>query len=284
MSLGRIVNRLMNSFGYAVTKMPPRHDLPEMQTDVLVDRLRNELAETAAREMNEFLPDLSLKAAELRTMIDDFYSLFNQRPIQDNQGGSGFQSMFWLYLVTRCLDPRLIVESGVWRGQSSWLFRQVCPEAEMHCFDISLDRLEVKDASIHFHERDWMERETIAPEAENSLIFFDCHVNQGLRIHQAYQRGFRYLLLDDNVPADTIYFDGTPALPSVNMIMDPEISDGMVLNWTFNGKPRSFTYKDKDTHGAADLIEYWHRLPNVAPRCGYPGLSYLSVVRLRSQG
>ena len=253
-----------------------------MQTDVLVDRLRNELAETAAREMNEFLPDLS-QGCELRTMIDDFYSCSISDPFRIIRvvriskyalvilGNPVFGSATHRRERRMARTIRLAVQAG-------------CPEAEMHCFDISLDRLEVKDASIHFHECDWMERETLAPEAENSLIFFDCHVNQGLRIHQAYQRGFRYLLLDDNVPADTIYFDGTPALPSVNMIMDPEISDGMVLNWTFNGKPRSFTYKDKDTHGAADLIEYWHRLPNVAPRCGYPGLSYLSVVRLRSQG
>ena len=62
------------------------------------------------------------------------------------------QAVVGMVLIARYRNPRLIVESGVWKGQTSWLFRQACPKAEIHSFDIDLKTLEVKSDRVDYHE------------------------------------------------------------------------------------------------------------------------------------
>ncbi len=38
----------------------------------------------------------------------------------------------------RALNPEVIVESGVFRGLTTWVMRQACPQAEIFCFDPDL--------------------------------------------------------------------------------------------------------------------------------------------------
>jgi len=39
--------------------------------------------------------------------------------------------MFASWFMARQLDPEVIIESGVWRGQGTWLLEQACPRAQI---------------------------------------------------------------------------------------------------------------------------------------------------------
>ncbi len=71
------------------------------------------------------------------------------------------------------------------------------------------------------------------PKVGSALAFFDCHVNQARRVREAYERGFRWLIFDDNAPADRLYGYGLPGLPTIDMVLDTTLIDGDVLGWTW---------------------------------------------------
>lgn len=225
-------------------------------------------------------PELGLShgADAARTAVAEFYGLYDGRPVQDNSGGSGFNDSLWLFVVTRLLGPSLIVESGVHRGHSTWLLRQACPQAELHCFDPDLSHLVYRDPGASYHEGDWMEVALSAGETP-SLAFFDDHINQALRLRQAHERGFRRCLFDDNFPAYNLYATGGPPVPTLAMLRDPALDSGRELAWVRNGKAYRYRYRDEETHGAKDLIADYLELPDLAPLTGYRPGSRLTFVR-----
>ncbi len=90
-------------------------------------------------------------------------------PSPENEGGSGFHNLFWLQVVARALAPALVVESGVWKGQGTWALRRAVPRAELHAFDVDLSQLVYRDASVEFHEQDWLDSDVQAPESRVGL-------------------------------------------------------------------------------------------------------------------
>lgn len=106
----------------------------------LIGKLADLIADTLHRQLSWAPPDAASRA---RQAVADFFALYPRRPVLDNSGGSGFNDSLWLFALARALRPELIVESGTHRGHSAWLFRQACPEAEIHSFDIAPDRKSV---------------------------------------------------------------------------------------------------------------------------------------------
>lgn len=255
---------------------------------MLTEPFRQRLVEDLVRVANEALGDAGLSAdaldpGNLAEIIADFMATYDERPVRDNRGGSGFHNCFWLYLITRIREPTLIVESGVWKGQSSWFLRRAAPGAEIHAFDVSFRRLVYRDPDTHYHERDWGGFDFGSVRGP-SLCYFDCHVNQALRIRQAYEKGMRWLVFDDAAPADRLYLFGRPPAPTVPMLFDADIHQGDSLEWVTNGKRHRWDYSASDEHGARALIGAYHLLPDVGARTGWGGFSYLTLVRLRDRG
>ena len=114
------------------------------------------------------------------------------------------------------------------------------------------------------------------------LAFFDDHVNQCRRVREAWERGFRLLAFDDNFPADQLYATGIPPVPTLAMLLDPDLVPGTELVWLRRGKRRTCTYTEDDTCGAAALIDRAIPLPDLAPATRYPPQSGLTLVRLRN--
>ncbi|MCW8830770.1 MAG: hypothetical protein OQK32_04520, partial [Gammaproteobacteria bacterium] len=80
------------------------------------------------------LPGVDAKI--IKTVLNDFVRIYKGRTVTDNSGGAGEYPSAWLFLMAALFNPKLIVESGVWKGHTSWLFRNACPNAEIHSFDI----------------------------------------------------------------------------------------------------------------------------------------------------
>lgn len=137
---------------------------------------------------------------EIQSSIEDFRTVYQERPIKVNSGGMRLPHMFAVWFIVRKLSPSYIVESGVWKGQSTWLLETAAPNAKVISIDLDLSNREYlsKDAEyydIDFSEMDW------TSISDDALVFFDDHQDCYRRLQQAHWFGFKYVIFEDNYPA-----------------------------------------------------------------------------------
>lgn len=286
----KAVNSLLTPLGIAITR-PTRtgglfveqiHDPSSsyMKDDKLKRMLINELSQVGRTFFSERLSDIANDDFDFKFQVENFLSLYSNRPLRDNIGGSGFHNAFWLFLFARALNPVFIIESGVWRGHMSWLFEQACPDAAILGFDINLGNLEYKKGKVIFHQQDWSEYQLGNIDSEKSLVFFDCHVNHAKRILEAYDRGFRHLLFDDNPPIYKLYGYGLPGFPTANMINTGLGIELPEVSWCWQGKYIKYKINKDYVKKASELIKVHEVFPDVGGPTRYGGFSFLTYVRI----
>jgi hypothetical protein len=147
-------------------------------------------------------PSLDWSYDELLSMIPGFLEIYSRRPIQDNEGGMKAPHMFALYCFLKKLDPAVVIESGVWRGQGTWLIEQVSPNADLHCIDIDLSRRRYTSPKAKYYEQDFssIDWDHISDKG-NALLFFDDHQDAFRRIKAGGKIGFKNFIFEDNYPA-----------------------------------------------------------------------------------
>ncbi len=138
--------------------------------------------------------------SEIIVHLDEFESIYSERPIKDNHGGIKAPHMFAIWFMAKKLCPDLIVESGIYKGQSTWLLEKACPDAKLISIDIDLGQREYISeraiySSVDFSEHDW------TAISDRSLVFFDDHQNAYKRLQQCKWFGFKHIIFDDNYPA-----------------------------------------------------------------------------------
>lgn len=246
-------------------------------------RLESGLLALLDRGVSEACALAGVPAVEPAPLLAGFMEIYANRPVVENRGGSGLNDSLWLYVLARVLAPRLIVESGTWRGHSSWLFRQARPDAEIRSFDLEVPaggRHEEPD--VAYSLQDWSESGVGPAEAGESLVFFDDHVSHARRLREASERGFRLVLLDDNFPAHQLHATGAPPVPTLAMLSDPDLAPGTAIEWQRNGK--LYRYHDTAERRLAilRLIEEQVTLPELATVTRHPAGSGMTLVRLKS--
>jgi len=216
------------------------------------------------------------------SLIDDFLALYAARPLADNKGGSGLNDSLWLYAVARLLAPALIVESGTWRGQSAWLFRQAAPDAEVHSFDVERPPVGCHETpGVAYHLCDWSQVPLRPSITGASLVFFDDHISHARRLLEAAGRGFRLALFDDNFPADRLHATGAPPVPTLSMLCALAQEDRCgVIEWQRNGKVYRYHGSAERHAEARRVVEDFFVLPELAPiTCHAPG-SRMTMVKI----
>jgi len=150
--------------------------------------------------MTSFTPaGLPWTRKEIISSLDEFMEIYKKRPIQDNNGGMKAPHMFATWFICRQLQPDIIIESGIWYGQSTWLFEQACPEAELFSIDINLaNRKYISKRSTYldtdFSCNNWNFI------TNHSLAFFDDHQNALNRLRQCEALGLKHIIFEDNYP------------------------------------------------------------------------------------
>lgn len=139
---------------------------------------------------------------ELRNAIPEFLELYNSKPITDNQGGMKSPHMFATWFMLKKLNPSTVIESGVWKGQGTWLIEKTLPGAKIHSIDIKLGHREYISDKVTYYQQDfntidWSE----IGNKEDTVLFFDDHQNAVERISQAAEQGFKHCIFEDNYPA-----------------------------------------------------------------------------------
>ncbi|MBW7932821.1 MAG: hypothetical protein H3C62_04250 [Gemmatimonadaceae bacterium] len=137
---------------------------------------------------------------DLLALLPEFLERYRERPIADNAGGMQFNHAFAAFAVARHLAPPLIVESGVWKGQSTWLFEQACPNAQLVCIDPNPGVRRYTSRRAEYRTDDFALLDWSDAPCADALCFFDDHQNAYQRLIEMRWWGFRRAIFEDNFP------------------------------------------------------------------------------------
>jgi hypothetical protein len=138
---------------------------------------------------------------DIKNSLVEFMAIYPNRPIKDNDGGMKSPHLFATWFITKQLNPKHIIESGVWKGQGTWFMEQAAPQAQITCIDPVLDRITYKPAKATYQTKDFAKTDWKNIDKDKTLLFFDDHQNAFERLKVAKKMGFKHLLFEDNYPA-----------------------------------------------------------------------------------
>ena len=84
--------------------------------------------------VNQLGPDV-LSREEILAQLDKFLAIYDERPLSVNDGGMLLPHMFATWCFVSKISPNLIVESGVWKGQGTWMLQKAAPDCQIICLD-----------------------------------------------------------------------------------------------------------------------------------------------------
>lgn len=139
---------------------------------------------------------------DVQFLMDEFLELYSSRPIKNNYGGMSSTHLFWTWYVLKKIQPKNIIESGIFKGQGTWLIANACPEANIYSIDLDLSRRVYIDNKVKYYDKDFslIEWGEVIEDTENTLCFFDDHQNAYLRLQQMKWMGFKKAMFEDNYP------------------------------------------------------------------------------------
>ena len=139
---------------------------------------------------------------EINTELKKFLKIYKDRPIKKNKGGCQINHAFALYCILKKLKPAYIIESGVFKGQTTWLIEKTLPKAKLMCIDINLSQRKYISKKAKYSNLDFKFHDfSMIPL--NTLVFFDDHVNHVDRINQANFFNIKNIVLEDNYDSNS---------------------------------------------------------------------------------
>jgi len=138
---------------------------------------------------------------QIKELLEEFYYLYQRRPIKDNDGGQLAAQLFYSWFVAKKMQPKVIIESGVWKGQGTWAFEQACPNAEIVCLDPYPKYFDgyVSKKAFYMHQ-DFNTINWDNVDKNQTLCFFDDHQDAINRLKVCKKRGFKFVMFEDNYP------------------------------------------------------------------------------------
>lgn len=274
----RSINALLEPAGFTFSRFAPEIRCRHMDTPAIRQRQISDFKQALAHSLANF-PHLN-PAALPDAAIAEFLQSLAHCPVEQTRGGGGVNAALLLWSMARLIDPAVIVESGVFRGFTSWVLREASPGAEQYAFDITFAELKHRVQGVHYVEQDWISMNVRAPEDRPGLVYFDDHVDQWRRIREAVERGFRYLIFDDSLPANALHNDGEAAMPTVDMLFDAQIQDGEEIRWRTECGDFHYRHDGEMARLTRKFVKRHIRLPDLRFVFGYSAAN-LIVVELR---
>ena len=208
----------------------------------------------------------------MRAALEDFSRVYEMWPLKGNPGGMLSPHMFLTWFVLRQLAPKAVVESGVWRGQGTWLIEQACPDARLYCIDVDLtNRLYISDRAEYF-DRDFSTIDWTDLPGEDTVLFFDDHQNAYERVKAASWFGFKHLIFEDNYPVHQgDCYSLKQAFAHAGLQFDPRSSDTWRLKYkhfkrrmlSSLGRMHEVPPNDVDARYLRRNLEVYYELPPV---------------------
>ena len=133
--------------------------------------------------------------------LEDFVQIYQDSPIENNAGGMSFNHSYFTYFILKEVSPKLVIESGVWKGHSTYLIEKALPDCEIICLDINFDKLIYKSKKAKYIETDFKDIDwSSINNVDKSICFFDDHQNSLERLKEMKWWGFKKGIFEDNFP------------------------------------------------------------------------------------
>jgi hypothetical protein len=170
---------------------------------------------------------------------------------QNNNGGMASPDMFTLFFTLKQINPKVVIESGVWNGLSTKLIRKTLG---LDAIIICLDPREIppggyKDNNqntIYYIGKKFVDFNKLDLKKYNSndiFAFFDCHQNAPLRLLQCKNKNIIHCLFNDNYPT--------------------KLGSHYTFEHLFNNDNRLNIFNNNTKKQIIDLIEIYHIYPNI---------------------
>jgi hypothetical protein len=170
-----------------------------------------------------------LSDSQLVESIRSFEDVYKLRPITDNSGGMDFDHSWATWHLLRMLQPKLIIESGVWKGHSTWLIEKACPGSSIICFEPNQSRIEYKSENAEYFSHDFSQHDWKNYDTNSGLCFFDDHQNSYIRLMQMKWFGFSKVIFEDNPePGDGDFY-------SISHILAGAGAPSLQMNYAYRG-------------------------------------------------
>ena len=150
--------------------------------------------------MNFKISKITWTNEEIIREIDYFEKLYSERPIKNNHGGMMFPHMFAFYFLLKKLNPNFVIESGVFKGQGTWLIENTLPDAEILSLDIKLSDREYISKKAKYSNLDFKFHDFTKIDSNKTLAFFDDHQNALERVKECKWAGIKHIIFEDNYP------------------------------------------------------------------------------------
>jgi hypothetical protein len=134
--------------------------------------------------------------------VQEFAEVYESRPLRTNAGGMGFNHSFAAWFMLRALRPNIVVESGVWRGHSTWIIESAAPQATVYCFDPRPDRRLYSSQRARYVVDDFSRFDWSQVDTGQAVLFCDDHQNSYERLKAGAWFGFRHYIFEDNFPTE----------------------------------------------------------------------------------
>lgn len=133
--------------------------------------------------------------------IKNFLKIYKNRPIKDNKHGMRINHMFAFYYLLKKMKPKYIIESGVFKGQGTWLIKTVLPNSKIFSIDLDLTQRTYISKRVKYLDYDFKYfNEKIEPD--KTLAFFDDHTDHLERIKQCKYLNIKHIIFEDNYEID----------------------------------------------------------------------------------
>ena len=137
---------------------------------------------------------------DLKNQLDEFLSLYENRPIKNNTGGMNSSHLFPFYYLLKKINPEVIIESGIWKGLGTWLIEKTCPNSKIISIDPVLSTRQYISNNVKYLTQDFLTMDWSEYVNANTLVFFDDHQDSLPRLLHCKKYNLNKVIFEDNYP------------------------------------------------------------------------------------
>ena len=156
--------------------------------------------------------------SHLKENFSEFLTFYKNRPIKNNQSGMKIDHCYALFSLLKKIKPKYVIESGVWRGQTTWLIKNVLKNSKVYSIDIDLSQRDLIYKDVKYLEKDITKYNWSKLDKNKTLIIFDDHVCFSKRLNFIKKNKFKHIIFDDNLPNHHISYY-TPKMINENQYL-----------------------------------------------------------------